>query len=448
MSLPTNTPSFDEQERDAPGAPSKWHGPATILAPLRVWNFCLLFSGQMISTVGDMFYAVALPWLMLSSGHTAQELGIVLASYGVPRVATLLLGGVLSDRWRPRPIMLLADIARAILVGILVVLVIGGYTNVWQLALIAAPLGAATGLFLPAYYAMLPEVLPNEQLQAGNALNSSSIQLAIFVGSALGGVVVSRLQPATALTVDALTFVVSAFTLAAMRLSPSSTNAGPQFIAPTAAETDEAPTEKAPTENGIFAPDITFWQLLRTWRLFQVAFLIVIFGNLTFSGMFEVALPVLTRSQFAAGANGYGLVVAAFGAGSLLGGLVAGMLGGIPRRGRLMVALIIALACWYTFVPYAGGIIGAALLIGCAGLTNGILTVLAFTILQQQSPRRLLGRVMAVLMVASLGLYPFSVALAGFISTHFGPTILFPLSGAMMLIAALFGLSQHEIRAL
>ncbi len=445
MPLPSNTPSFDEQEHDTPIAPSKWQGPGMILAPLRVWNFCLLFSGQMISTLGDMFYAVALPWLMLSSGHTAQELGIVLASYGVPRVATLLLGGVLSDRWRPRPIMLLADIARAFLVGILVVLVIGGYSNVWQLALIAAPLGAATGLFLPAYYAMLPEVLPNAQLQAGNALNSSSIQLAIFVGSALGGVVVSRLQPATALTVDALTFVISAFTLASMRLRPSSPKVGEeaQFIAANDVERDDAQTE-----NGIFAPNITFWKLLSTWRLFQVAFLIVIFGNLTFSGMFEVALPVLARNQFAAGASGYGLLVAAFGAGSLLGGLVAGTLGGIPRRGRLMVALIIALACWYTFVPYVGGIIGAALLIGCAGLTNGILTVLAFTILQQQAPRRLLGRVMAVLMVASLGLYPFSVALAGFISTHFGPTILFPLSGAMMLLAALFGLSQRAIRAL
>src|SRR5579859_5899148 len=153
------------------------------LAPLRVRDFRLLFSGQMASTIGDMFYAVALPWLMLSSGRTPQELGLVLAAYGVPRVATLLLGGTLSDRLRPRGVMLLADIARAILTGILVLLVLGGYTNVWQLSLVAVPLGAVTGLFLPAYYAMLPEVLPHEQLQAGNALNSSSIQLAIFLGS-------------------------------------------------------------------------------------------------------------------------------------------------------------------------------------------------------------------------------------------------------------------------
>jgi len=58
----------------------------TTLAPLRVHDFRLLFGGQMVSIVGDMFYAVALPWLMLSSGRSPQELGIVLAAYGVPRV--------------------------------------------------------------------------------------------------------------------------------------------------------------------------------------------------------------------------------------------------------------------------------------------------------------------------------------------------------------------------
>src|SRR6266567_8488200 len=89
----------------------------TTLAPLRVRDFRLLFGGQMISTIGDMFYAVALPWLMLSSGRSPQELGIVLAAYGVPRVATLLLGGLLSDRLRPRRVMLLADLMRALSVG-------------------------------------------------------------------------------------------------------------------------------------------------------------------------------------------------------------------------------------------------------------------------------------------------------------------------------------------
>jgi len=445
VSSPTDTPSFDQQQGDT-GYTQAVQGQGdffrTLLAPLKVRDFRLLFGGQMISTLGDMFYAVALPWLMLSSGRTAQELGMVLAAYGVPRVAALLVGGILSDRIGPRWVMLLADGARAALVGILAVLVMGGYTGVWQLCAVTIPLGAFTGLFLPAYYAMLPEALSDEQLQAGNALNSSSIQLAILVGSAGAGIVVSRLQPAAALAVDALTFVVSAATLAMMRVGRKGHAAQDRESVGNGAAQSIAPA------NSAFAPDITFWQLARSWRLFQVAFVVLIVGNLTFYGLFEVALPTLAYSILAAGASGYGWLVAAFGGGALIGGLAAGGLGRLRHRGIVMLSLIMALACWYTFMPFAGGLMGAALLIGLAGLTNGLLTVLAFTIVQQQAPRHLLGRIMAVFMVASLGLYPFSVALAGFVTVHFGPVVFFPLSASLMLLAAAFGWSQHEIREL
>src|SRR5579863_9981619 len=407
---------------------------STYLAPLRVRDFRLLFSGQMISTIGDMFYAVALPWLMLSGGHTPQELGIVLATYGVPRVGTLLLGGLLSDWLRPRRVMLLADIMRALLVGVLVLLVVTDHTEVWQLCAVAAPLGAFAGLYLPAYFAMLPEVLQADELQAGNALNSSTIQLALLVGSGLAGLVVAHLQISVAFVVDGLTFVVSAITLGSMR----------GVKRPAIASS----TPEAAEGNSAFAPDITFWQLLRSWRLLQVAFLVIIFGNFLFNGLFEVALPTLARNQFMAGAGGYGLLLAMFGAGSFLGGLAAGGLGKIAHRGILMLTLIMILGVLYTFVPFAGGITGAALLIGSAGLTNGLLTVLAFTMMQQQAPPHLLGRLMGMFLFASLGLYPFSVALAGVVSSHLGPTILFPISAAMMLGASAFGWLQREIRRL
>ncbi len=448
MPLPSDSPT-----REKPGDPSQnirqqtgkhWRWLDDILAPLKVPDFRLLFAGQMVSTTGDMFYAVALPWLLLSTGHTPQELGIVLAAYGVPRVCTLLLGGVLSDRFQPRRVMLLSDVMRALLVGLMAVFVVLGDTEVWRLSIVAAMLGAFTGLFLPAYYAMAPEILPADALQAGNALSTSTIQLALFIGSGLAGAVVSRFDPGIALFVDACTFVVSAITLLLMRGDRrpfASSSAGDGKIA--LVSSPEAAEDKPG-----FAADITFWQLLRTWRLLQVALLVVAFGNFLFNGMFEVALPTLAHDQLAAGASGYGLLMAAFGAGSLLGGLSAGLLGRIAHRGMLLLFLIMALACWYSFVPFAGGLPGAILLIGCAGLTNGLLTVFAFTILQQQAPRHLMGRLMAVLIFASLGLYPFSVALAGLLTTHFGPVLLFPLSGAMMLVAAIFGWLQRDVRSL
>lgn len=449
MSSAPNTSSASEEQNNI--APDSKQAQALksrrlltdFLAPLRVRDFRLLFGGQMISTLGDLFYAIALPWLMLSSGRTPQELGIVLAAYGVPRVGALLLGGILSDHLRPRRVMLLSDIARALLVGILVGLVISDHTEVWQLCAIAIPLGAFTGLFLPAYYAMLPEVLNDDELQAGNALNSASIQFALLVGSGAAGIVVSRLQSGFAFTVDALTFVVSAATLFLMH---GGQNAAPTLTSNNAIQ-ESTTSKETQEESAYFPPNITFGQLLRTWRLLQVALLVVIFGNFLFNGLIEVALPTLARNQFAAGASGYGLLMAAFGGGSLLGGLIAGLMGRVRHRGKLMLALIMALACWYTFIPFVG-LIGATLLMGIAGVTNGILTVLAFTLLQQQAPRPLLGRLMGVLMVATLGLYPFSVALAGVISTHLGPAILFPISGTMMLAAALFGWLQREIRKL
>jgi MFS family permease len=445
MSVQSDPSPFKEQS-NASDIPVKTQSPNTprqlisnLLVPLKVRDFRLLFSGQMISTIGDMFYAVALPWLMLSSGRTPQELGIVLAAYGVPRVGTLLLGGLLSDWLRPRKVMLLSDIMRALFVSILVLQIVTGYTEVWQLCIVAAFLGAFAGLFLPAYYAMLPEILSADELQAGNALNTSTIQLALLIGSGLAGLVVSHLHSAAAFVVDALTFVVSAGTLASMQ-------GGKRLAKPEDQITSVA--QKVSEESFTFAPDITFWQLLRTWRLLQVAFLVIIFGNFLFNGLFEVALPALVLNQFMAGASGYGLLLAAFGAGSLLGGLVAGGLGKIAHRGILMLTLIMILGILYFFVPFSGGLPGAALLLGSAGFTNGMLTVLAFTSMQQQAPHHLLGRLMGVFLFASLGLYPFSVALAGILSSHFGPSIIFPISAAMMLGASAFGWLQREIREL
>src|SRR5256885_13107704 len=141
-----------------------------IFSPLRVRNFQLLLAGQTISTLGDTFYAVALPWLVLTTGGTPQELGIILTGYGLPRIGTILLGGVLSDKLRPRRVMLIADALRAVLVALLAALGIVGHPTFWQLLAVAIPLGAFEGLFIPASFTMIPDILDDADLQAGNSL--------------------------------------------------------------------------------------------------------------------------------------------------------------------------------------------------------------------------------------------------------------------------------------
>jgi MFS family permease len=406
-------------------------------SPLKVRNFQLLFAGQIISTLGDTFYAVALPWLVLTTGGNPQELGIILTGYGLPRVGTVLLGGILSDKFRPRRVMLAADIARAVLVGMLAMLGIQGHPVFWQLLAVAIPLGAFEGLFLPASFVMLPDILDDTKLQAGNSLNFSSTQLATLVGSGVAGVIVGAVSSGVALAIDAGTFVVSAVSLAAMRL---------QKATDVASITATASTEEIETSESEPAPG--FWQIVRSSALVQVAFVIATIANLTFGGTVEVALPALAHSTLNAGATGFGLMLSAFGAGALIGSIATGVLNKLRHRGviSLLAALVQALAV--ALIPFSGGLIGAMLCLLLMGFTNSITNVLFITLVQENLPRAQLGRLMGVILFASLGSYPISVLLAGILINHTGPAIMFPISGAFLALGASYGLFQREIRKL
>lgn len=433
----------EQSEHTKPHETEK-HKQGSFFSPLRVRNFQLLFAGQIISTLGDTFYAVALPWLVLTTGGTPQELGIILAGYGLLRMGTILLGGVLSDKIRPRWVMLIADAVRAILVTLLAALGIVGHPTFWQLLAVAIPLGAFEGLFIPASFTMIPDILDDADLQAGNSLNFSSVQLATLVGSGIAGAVVSAVSSGIALAIDAGTFLVSAVSLATMR----SRKGAIVVTANAAPTTEQAETTDARRSENESEPVSGFWQIIRSSALVQVAFVIVVVANLTFGGMVEVALPALVRGPLNAGAAGLGFLLSSFGAGALVGSIATGLLSKLTHRGVIALLVAVVQASAMALVPYAGGLIGGLVCMLIMGFANSITNVLFITLIQQTLPRAQLGRLMSVIMFASLGSYPISVLLAGILVTRTGPAIMFPVSAAFLTAGALFGLSRREIRKL
>lgn len=413
-----------------------------MLKPFKVRNFNLLFGGQTVSTIGDALYAVALPWLILSNGGSPQELGIVLTAYGIPRVGSVLLGGWLSDLLRPRRLMLIADTVRAVLVGILAALAFWNHANVWEWSAVAAFLGTFQGLFLPSASAILPELVSDEDLQAANALSFASTQAATLVGSAAAGVVVAVLSSGAAMAIDAVTFVVSAVSLAMMRLiragTPSKSGEGAN------AQTD-AEGQADSTASG--EVQIPLGRFLRTSRLMQVSMVVSIAANFCFGGLLEVALPTLAHGPMRADASGYGMMMAAFGGGALAGGILAGMLTGAKRKGLIALLAVLIMAITIALLPY-GGVTGAVLCMLISGLVNSISNVLLITLIQLIIPRHLMGRVMGLLLFASFGTYPISVALGGVLTNQLGPAILFPFSGLVLFLAILFGMTQRKLRDL
>lgn len=149
--------------------------------PVADRNFRLLTAGQTTSTLGDFCYAVALPWMVLSArGGGVAVLGLVLACYGIPRTALIPVGGILADKISGRVVMLAADIVRCGLAGALVYLDATHHVTLAALGPIAALAGACGGLFIPASYTLLPQLLPPGDLQSGNAIASAGNQLGAF----------------------------------------------------------------------------------------------------------------------------------------------------------------------------------------------------------------------------------------------------------------------------
>lgn len=186
------------------------------------------------------------------------------------------------------------------------------------------------------------------------------------------------------------------------------------------------------------------WQLLCTARLLQALLLVTLVANLAAGGTFEVALPALAHDRF--GAGGYGALLACIAAGALLGALLSPRASNFGRPAVAGMAAFLALAAAVSLTPFLWGLPGAAAAIFVVGLTMGFANAVLITLIQQWAPRELLGRVMSLLLLGSLGSFPLSVAVAGFLIRHFGPSPFFPIVGVTLAVAVLGALTQRNVR--
>ncbi|MFB8083810.1 MFS transporter [Streptomyces sp. NPDC055992] len=395
--------------------------------PMSVSGFRLLLAGQLSSTVGDYCYAVALPWLILSGDGGPVLLGTVLACYGIPRVVTIPLGGVVADRIGGRRVMLMTDLVRAAAVGTLAVLASAGTPTLGQLAPIAVVLGACSGMFIPASYTLLPALLRKEDLGRGNALSTMVNQVGGLLGPTAGGALVAAFDAGPALTVDAASFLVSALVLSRIRSGADA----PQHDGSDA--TDEAPARK-----------VSFPELLRHGRLLHVVLVVALVCNLAFNGTIEVALPELAHQGM--GATGYGILLTCLSLGGLAGSLVAARSRPVESPAYLFAALAVVMGIALGAVPYAGGLAGAAVCVCVYALASGWQNIVVVTMLQVWAPSALIGRVMSLVMLAVMGTFPISVAVAGFGVRHLGAAPFFPVAGGAIALTVLAALTQRVFR--
>ena len=396
----TNTPS--EQSAQQP--------PVSLWQPLTNRNFRLLAIGEIVSNLGDQFYFVALPWLTLALTGSPLDLGAVLMVVAIPRAILMVLGGALSDRISPNTVMLISNILRAGLTAILASLVGTETTQLWHLYALALSFGIIEGFFSPAAEAIVPSLVSEEQLMASNILGQSANQVILLVGPALAGAVIASRGVSIAFAVDAVSFVISTTALFLIHQS------GRVAAAPSCcAAGDSAAADSAP--NSLLS-DISAG-LQYTWQNLPLRTLILSLAiyNFLFIEPLKVGIFTLAQERFAnASALALGITISAWGAGGLIGTLLPQWLPQLPKLGVLMLILAsiqgLGMVTMSTISNWPLASLVSAILGGC----SSFFLLIGTTWIQKKTPPEVLGRVMGVGLLSSVGVAPFSYALAGILA--------------------------------
>jgi MFS family permease len=398
-------------------------------------DFRLLFAGSTTSLLGDQFALIATPWLVLKLTGDPLALGIVLALEGFPRALFMLLGGAVTDRLSPRTVMLTSDFIRLVLTGLMVLAVFTGAVQMWMVYAFALGFGLVAGFAVPAGNSIVPMLVKEDDLQAGNSIIMGSSQLVQFVGPTVAGLLIgkyssSELGIGLAFAIDALTFSISAVCLWAMYGGRSS-----------------ASDSETQTDN-LWASILVGMKYLWNDGTLRMLFLILAAVNFFFTGPLLVGIPVLADQYLPEGAVAFGLLMSAFAGGSLVGILLAGTL---PRpKGKWMSAfLILLLAGFGISLGFFGFIRSTWLdfsLMLLLGAGNGYIAILMFTWMQANTPKDMLGRMMSMVLLAGNGLVPISQALSGAL-IKWSLETLFVSAGMLVVLVSLWAAMQPELKA-
>lgn len=404
-------------------------------------EYRVLIAALAISIFGSGMWAVAMVYEVIHLGGGPLELSLVAAAGSVGLVAFLLAGGIAADRFSQRPLIIAVEGANLAVIASISGLAMLGWLQLWHLAVGAFVLGVGAAFFFPAYSAILPRILPPEDLLAANGMEGTMRPiLQQAAGPAVAGILVAALSPAHAVTGVAASHLLAFSILNLLRRQPL-----PQTDAAQAEAGGADPGPRAKTSvlhdlrEGVSYTVRTPWLLWTLlWACISVLFLI---------GPIEVLLPFVVRDQLGGDSRVFGFLLAVMGVGGAAASLATASFP-LPRR-----YLSVMMVSWGagTLPLAAVGIMDSFWALAAAlfifGATGGMGMVIWGTLLQRRVPPHLLGRVSSLDFFVSLALMPVSMALAGPAAEVVPVGLIFLVAGTVCPVMAVIAMIAARMRA-
>ncbi|MCG8347126.1 MAG: MFS transporter [Chloroflexales bacterium] len=386
-------------------------------------NAVLLVAGQVISKAGDQLANVAFLWLITTLTGSAAALGSVMTALILPNIVFRLIGGVITDRFNQKYIMIVADILRSVMVFLLAILALNGALNMGYFLIIAAMLGVGAALFDPAYRAVVPRIVEKDQLLRFNSTLQSANQGVGILVPAGAGLVIAAIGIPAALGLNGVSFLLSALSI----LLISSPLLGKR--------THQAQSVVTEWKEG--------FRIVFANPFMRLIFLAI--GLINFADALVVIYPVHIKDVLGLGVAWYGFFNAAVMAGLFSTNVFYMWIGKRIRTsdGLLFGALAqgLGLLVFGLFPnPFVGLCAFYLFGVGMAGF--GTATV---TLLQQEVEQAFLGRVFSLYGIFALSLMPFGYFVAGITANRVGTGAVIVSAGVMMIATAFLLLRSHPI---
>ncbi|MCL5951002.1 MAG: MFS transporter [Chloroflexi bacterium] len=349
-------------------------------AALQNRDFRLLWFAQLISQAGTTMQTITINWHIYILTGSALALGLTGLVRVVPIIVFSLVGGIFADAHDRRRLLLATQSAMMIFAALLGVITETGHASVLLIYLLSALTAATVAFDSPARQALVPNLVPREQLTNALSLNNMMSQAAAIIGPALAGFVIAGLSIAAVYWINAVSFLAVLFALLLMR-TPSQENLGIARVTPAA------------LREGI--------SFVRHSTIILSTALLDFFA--TFFSSASALLPIFAQDILHVGPQGLGILYSAESIGAVVAGLGVAFVGNVRHKG---VVLLWAIALYGLATALYGAsqwFLLSFILLACVGAADTVSTILRNTIRQIATPDYLRGRMTSVMMIFFMG---------------------------------------------
>jgi len=407
--------------------------------PLKLMNknFILLWQGQLVSQIGSQAFVVALMFWTKHATGSATLMGMLMMMAMLPAVILGPIGGTFADRYPRRRIIVFSDVLNGIAVlsfaGVLYIFPGATKLILVYLFLVTIFIAVVGSFFRPAISAAIPDLVPKEKIEAANSMNQSSMQIALFIGQGLGGVLYRILGPLILVFADGLSYLFSAFSESFITI--------PQVIPENSNKWGELyKAFKKDTIEGFHY----IWKKAGMRNLYLAA----AFFNFFFAPII-LLLPFYVEDFMKVKPDWYGYLLAAFGFGTIMGYLAAGIIKFSGRsRCISLIVILIAFCILFGSLGLVKIPIIALTLILIAGFIDGIFNIIIITLLQKTTPSEIRGRVFGLLYTLSLALFPIAMGLSGIVAdlVNHNIPLIYITSGVILVILSIILSLNRDFR--